>query len=350
MRVVVTAPSLDESKNVSGISTVVSQMLKAENIDYVHFVAGKGDDERRNLGWLCRQLVLPIRFYRAIKKADIVHVNTALNPLSIFRDLVLAKIAKCFRKPVIIHVHGGRYLVEEFRSGFLKTLAHRMLATADLVLVLSDTERKFLSNRWDDLKVEVLRNAISSDEFTVGCKLDNLIVFMGRMHESKGLEELKAAFESLKNENFLFHVYGNGPMRELFIREMRSILGEKFYYGGIVSGSEKIKILSEADIVVLPSRYGEGLPMVLLEAMASGCIVIASRIASIVELIEDGVNGFLIEPRDVSNLIEKLNFALEADESEKLRIRQNARRTIESGYYLGGYLQRLEELYRRVLK
>lgn len=352
MRIVITSPSLDENENVSGISTVVRQIICESSFSYFHFVAGKKDSEERNLLWLLRQLFLPFKFYLTLKKVNpqIVHINTALNPLSILRDLFLCLVAKISGKSILIHVHGGKFLTQKFEKRWLEKLTEKMLEQANLVLVLSESEKKVINQRWKGIRIEVLQNAVSSERFSFGNKKRNSIAFLGRMHEAKGLMEIIEAFREIRELDFHFSAYGKGKMQDIFVKQMREILGNKFNFGGVISGDTKIKILSETDILILPSRYGEGLPMAILEAMACGCIVIASDIASISIVIQDGVNGFLIEPKSPEQLIQKLRFILEMDESTKSRIRANARKTVESSFDLEKYIRNLEKIYEKVAK
>ncbi len=127
---------------------------------------------------------------------------------------------------------------------------------------------------------------------------------------------------------FRFNCFGAGDLKDYFVAEMTEILGDRFYYGGVISGAEKEKALEEADIFLLPSRYGEGLPMAMLEAMAAGCVVVASEMASIGAVIKDGENGFMIEPNNVSQLAEKLKFLLSGEEDLKNFERKCARQRL----------------------
>lgn len=352
IKVLITAPSLDEKQNVSGISTVARQIIERGTFEYRHFESGRRDGERADAKWIWKQIVSVPRFRRAARGVDIVHFNTNFNPLAILRDAAYASAARLSGIPVLMHVHGGRYLAEEFQSVRLKKIAGKMLRAADAVIVLSELEKKIVENRWQNLSVRVLENAVAVDEAIVARRKNDekILIFFGRLHESKGLNEIIEACRILKNEGFefRFEAFGAGEMRENFVSEMTEVLSEKFQYGGVLSGAEKWKELAKADFFLLPSRYGEGLPMAMLEAMAAGCVVIVSEMASTGAVIVDGANGFLVAPRDANQLTEKLRLLL-SGKIDLENLRKNARETIKAKFDLGDYIKRLENIYAEIL-
>ena len=354
MRILITAPSLDENKNVSGISTLVREIIKHGNAEFYHFQAGRGDDDNINLGWILQQILLAPRFLWTIyrEKIDLVHINTALVPLSIVRDAVLTFTARLANRPVLLHPNGGRFLMEDFTNRPLAWTTEKMFRSAGKVLVLSEHEKTSITNRWQNLDVRILPNAIATDKVpNVERDLTNekTIIFLGRIHESKGLHEIIETCRILKAENFnfQFNCFGAGALKDFFIAEMSKILGEKFYYGGVVAGAEKWKRLAESDVFLLPSRYGEGLPLAMLEAMAARCVVVASDVASVRAVIKDGENGLIVEPYNTAQVVDKLKFLL-TGEADWENLRRNARETIEEDFAITDYVVKLENLYREI--
>ncbi|MEJ7699684.1 MAG: glycosyltransferase family 4 protein [Pyrinomonadaceae bacterium] len=357
MKILITAPSLNEQENVSGISSVVRLIMRGSRESFYHFQAGRRDGEAAGIDWIFKQMNFVPQFLRAIKREqiDVVHINTALNPLSIVRDFFFVKAARIRRRPIVLHLHGGRFLAADFQSSLLKSLTEKMLRTASVILVLSEMEKQTMTNRWKNLNVRVLENAVAVDEIRKLERFENeresekTIIFLGRLHESKGLHEIIEACRVLKAENFQFRFkcFGAGKLKDFFVREMTTILGNNFFYGGIISGEEKWKQLSRSDIFLLPSTYGEGLPMAMLEAMAAGCVVVVSEMASVGAVIKDGVNGFLVEPRDVPQLIEKLKMLLSGEIDWKT-LRRNAQGTVAEKYNLPDYIKKLEEIYAEI--
>lgn len=112
-------------------------------------------------------------------------------------------------------------------------------------------------------------------------------VFVGRYERRKGVEELSAALKKLiVDQEMEFHFIG-------FIPENKKIISEKVIYHGVVTDSDKMKsLLRSCDVLVCPS-YSEGMPNVILEAMASGLAIIATDVGA-VNLMVSGSNGWLI--------------------------------------------------------
>ncbi|MGD9562119.1 MAG: glycosyltransferase family 4 protein [Pyrinomonadaceae bacterium] len=350
MKIVITAPSLDEHKNVSGISTIVRQIIEHSPHEFSHFKAGREDGESADAVWLAKQATLPLRLWGRIlsEKADIVHINTALTDLSIWRDAALAQAAKFARRPVVLALHGGKYLMNRFESERLARITAKMLRSARVVVVYSDLEKREVDRRWPGLDIRVLPNAVPRREGRATGSAGPLavVIFFGRLHESKGLDEIVKGCASLKRDgfDFQFNCFGEGPMKDSFLARMKGILGERFFYGGVATGSEKYRELDKADIFVLPSIYGEGLPMAMLEAMAAGCVVVASEMASVAAVIDDGVNGYLIEPGNTDQLISRMKMILDG-RSEWKPVQAAAVETVRRKFAIEGYIENLESIY-----
>jgi glycosyltransferase involved in cell wall biosynthesis len=354
MRILITAPSLNENKNVSGISTLVREIIEHGNQEFYHFQAGRQDDDKIDIGWILQQILLTPRFLWTIyrEKIDLVHINTALVPLSIVRDAALTFTVRLANRPVLLHPNGGRFLMEDFTSRPLAWLAEKMFRSAGKVLVLSEHERQSITKRWQNLDVRILPNAIATDQVpSVERDLtkEKTIIFLGRLHESKGLHEIIEACRVLKNENFnfQFNCFGAGALKDFFIAEMSKTLGDKFHYGGVISGAEKWKRLAESDIFLLPSRYGEGLPLAMLEAMAARCVVVVADVASVRAVVKDGENGLMVEPYNRAQVVEKLKFLL-SGEADWESLRREARATIEENFAITDYVKKLEKIYAEI--
>jgi glycosyltransferase involved in cell wall biosynthesis len=130
------------------------------------------------------------------------------------------------------------------------------------------------------------------------------MVFIGRYEKLKGIDELSAALKQLNARNIDFEMHFIGP-----IPEDQKLAGTKYIYHGLVRNADFIRqLLCESDILVCPS-YSEGMPSVILEAMASGCAVVATRVGAVEEQV-DSDTGWLIPAGNVVALENALKGAL----------------------------------------
>jgi glycosyltransferase involved in cell wall biosynthesis len=348
MKILITAPSLDENENVSGISALVRQIVKRGGHEFFHFQAGRRDGERSGFGWFLKQALLVPRFNNAIKKfrPDVVHINTSLVKRAIARDVLLAGAARKLGKPVVLHIHGGPFAAGEFEWWHL---GKNMLNHANKVIVLSEREKEAILERIPGLDMEVLPNAVPVDEIPAKKRGNRkkTILYFGRLDANKGLDRIVEACWSVKEAglDFPFNCYGAGPDGKAFIDGMLEVLGDDFHYGGVVTGEEKWRVLAENDIFLLPSRY-EGLPMALLEAMAAGCVPVVSNVGSISTVVEDGVNGIFVNEE---NLAERLGSLL-SNRHDLFNMSEAARATIRERFDIGDYLEKLESIYKEVAR
>src|SRR5665213_338688 len=146
IHVLIAAPSLDARRNVSGVSSVVKQIIGAltGSVEFAHLQIGKEQQGSR----ITRSFSSLLRTGRAFgillfKHYDVFHSNTALNRNSIIRDVALTAIAALRKKNVVLHLHGGTF-IQEYPSFFLRCLVMQMFFQADTIVVLSNTERTHL--------------------------------------------------------------------------------------------------------------------------------------------------------------------------------------------------------------
>lgn len=158
---------------------------------------------------------------------------------------------------------------------------------------------------------------------------EKVLLFFSFVTKQKGLHLLiKAMPDILEKNNVKLLVIGEGDyLAEAKQLVAESGLGSYVIFTGHISREETPDYLNASDIFIMPTLRQEGMPLSLLEAMACGKPVIASKIGGISSVIDDGINGFLVPPGDVSKLIEKSLFLLNnKDFADKLA--DNARNTI----------------------
>jgi glycosyltransferase involved in cell wall biosynthesis len=172
-----------------------------------------------------------------------------------------------------------------------------------------------------------------------------IIGSLGRLAPQKGLQYLlRAAPEVLReNPTALFVFAGDGPERQALEAEANSLgVGDSVLFLGVQD--DVPGLLAAIDVLAMPS-LSEGMPMALLEAMACGKAVVASRVGAIPKVIEHRVNGWMIESGDVDGLAEGLKEILGCEDLRR-RLGCAARQTIESRFSAETMARSYVEIYR----
>ncbi len=222
-------------------------------------------------------------------------------------------------KPVVVSFHGADVLVDLEKPRY-RAATREMLAAARLVLVRSESlVRAIVELGCEREKIRVHRTGIPLGEIPFRRRIwpnDGSWRFLqaGRLMEKKGLTTSLRAFATFRKEHprATFTIAGDGPMLEEFTSLAQELgLGNAVNFAGFLSQAELRAKFEEAHIFLHPSQLGrdgnqEGVPNAMLEAMASGLPVFATRHGGIPEAIEDGVSGVLLAERDHEGLARAL--------------------------------------------
>lgn len=197
-------------------------------------------------------------------------------------------------------------------------------------------------------KLSVVRCGLELDqlpEVQQGARARTRLILVGRLSAEKGIAGLLEALAMLApTERPDLAIVGDGPLRaELDIMVARLGLGEVVTFLGRLPEAETLAAIAGSDALVLPS-FMEGLPIVLMEAMALGKPVIATRVAGIPELVRDGENGLLFTPSDWAALADKIA-ALAADDALRQRFGSAGKETIAAEFDIRQSAARLLRLF-----
>jgi glycosyltransferase involved in cell wall biosynthesis len=171
----------------------------------------------------------------------------------------------------------------------------------------------------------------------------NYALFAGKLSPEKGLRTLLEAWSRLAHVPL--KIVGTGPL-DSELRARAADRGLNVEFLGMRSRAETIKLMQDAVLLVLPSEWFEGFPLVITESYASGTPVVASRIGGLPELVRDGVTGTLFEPRDPSSLAAAVS-GLWQRRDEIAPLRMACRAVFEAELSERRNLQMLLEIYER---
>lgn len=263
---------------------------------------------------------------------------------SFFRKAILLRSLKKMGLKTIMHHHAAEF--EAFYaklSPAKKKFVKDTLEMADMNIVLSNRLTGMILEKAPNARVKVLYNAVKTYEENPYNPNGRKILFLGRLGERKGTYDLLKAIRSLDDRlsaDVQFCLCGDGEVEKVkeIIREYG--IQHRIAHVGWVDGSQKAAFMAETMINVLPS-YNEGLPMTVLETMAYGIPNISTNIASIPEVIDDGVSGILMEPGDGEKLEQSI-LKLAQDEALRLQMSQRAWEKITGAFSLDVHITTLK--------
>jgi len=260
------------------------------------------------------------------------------------------------RKPLVgINFHG----LEMFQKSpsFKVKLEHLLfrfpvkwnLRKSDYIFSLGGKLTSIQNNLIPNQKVIEIPIGITEDwlesggEIKTNCSIRKF-VFIGRYERRKGVEELNTVLKQLLKESqlrFEFHFIGPIPLGKQISNDKRII------YHGVLTEELKIKkILRDADILVCPS-WSEGMPTVILEAMASGCAIIATDVGAVSEQVND-LNGILIPPGSLRELKQAIEKMLRIDEKSLTQMRVNSIQKVKSSFLWDKIIERTIEVIKNL--
>jgi len=218
--------------------------------------------------------------------------------------------------PVFVNLHGLEIfqrpltLNDYLQKLTLRSIAKFNIKNADYTISLGGKLTDILKKFTSEEKIIEIPNAIDTAWLRDACEMNSTprtFTFIGRNEKRKGLKLLNEVLKEI-NSDFTFNFIGE-------IHEYDRISSEvstQFIYHGELKSEEKIKdVLQNSDVLVLPS-FSEGMPTVILEAMASGCAIIASDVGAVAEQV-DSSNGWLIEAGNKVQIKNAIESAVEID-------------------------------------
>lgn len=257
--------------------------------------------------------IFQLFFLFAKYRVGIVHIHMASRG-SYSRKALIARLSKLLGAKVIIHLHGAEFQLFYNNESSLKKQAHirETFNLVDRVIVLSTQWQQWMSTIVDEpLKVTVVYNAVPQIKLPERLQTKEVILFLGRLGQRKGVDDLINAFVLVNRTHpgTELHLGGDGDLKayQNLIDELK--LSNRVKLLGWVSGKEKDQALSNATIYCLPS-YNEGFPMGVLEAMSNKISVVSSKAGGIPDAITDNQEGLLIDAGDISGLADALTALL----------------------------------------
>jgi glycosyltransferase involved in cell wall biosynthesis len=268
-------------------------------------------------------------------------------------------LAKLAGVPLIATVHGKNYYWEQIK----RRLAYRLVCRLGTMVAVSEDLRRFVIRQVGvpERRIEVIYNGIEVIP-TIGPEEarqrrtelgvpegERIVGAVGNLYPVKGhkylLETVPRVLAALPRTTFL--IVGRGELESSLKREVeRQGFGHRVRVLGF--RDDVRALLAVMDVFALPS-LSEGLPIALLEAMASGRPVVATNVGGVPELLVDGETGFLVPPRDSEALASRLIWLLKDGEAAK-RLGVNGRKRVLQHFSLQSMATDYQRLYEECLR
>jgi len=293
-------------------------------------------------------------------KADLVYIPISQTTIGFLRDVPFIVLSKLFKKKVILHLRGGYF--REFNnssSGIMKYIIRKTLAKIDRMIVLGECLKPLFDGLIPEDKLSVVPNgadvSLNYEEHDTSSNEDIKILFLSNLIESKGFKDVLSSIKSvLQHHAHVKYVFAGAWMREedkcdceVYIH--REEIDNLVEFAGTVTGTEKTRILRDADIFIFPTHFPkEGHPWVIVETMAAGLPIITTDQGCIKESVIHGENGYIVPHRDLKAIAER-TIQLVKNPALRRKMGLRSRELYEANFTKDHFVQRMIDTFNLTL-
>jgi glycosyltransferase involved in cell wall biosynthesis len=302
------------------------------------------------------------RFTVAVIKhrPQVTHIATAYG-LSFVKHSVCVLIARLFGSRVLLHPHCSISALYTDHSPVWQWFFRRVIHLTNGVITLS-SEWNQLTTIVPGCAVYYLPNAIDLEAYQgialqrrAAAKQPSRLkaLYLGYLGKAKGSFDLVNAAKEIASKDLpvVFDLVGDelapGEIEQIKKQIDQAGLGNIVTMHPFVRGSQKIELLREADIFVYPS-YSEGMPMAVIEAMACGLPIIATRVGGLPDLVSNGINGILVDAGSIDQLVSAIQI-LSTDPDLRFSMQMNSYQTALEKFDIEKLVPRLVSIYNTAL-
>lgn len=294
------------------------------------------------------------------KKVDKIYFTISESIGGNTKDLLIYFLCLKNIHKMYVHLHGGslkKLLFDKHRILF--NINKFFLSRIAGAIILGNSHKNIFSDFLPNEKIHIVPNFaedflfISNED--IHSKFENNdtlnLLFLSNLLPDKGYKALLNAFISIKpkiNKKLRLDFAGrfdSDTLKSEFLNEINK--HDNIYYHGVVHGQEKKNLLLRSHVFCLPTSYLEGQPISILEAYASGCIVITTLCGGISDIFLDKINGYEIDPQNVESIANVISFL--ANQPAMLEsIAISNRKTAFEKYRTNLYCDKMSEIIEQV--
>jgi glycosyltransferase involved in cell wall biosynthesis len=281
-----------------------------------------------------------------------VHVNMA-ERLSLLRKGSIMMLCRALGVPVVLHLHAAQ-LHHFYHSlpASLKRATRWLFSLPASVVVLGTASRRFVVEELGvpGGRVEILNNGVpepAQPRERAAEGAPRRVLFLGNLSERKGVSDLLQALArpSVRDTSLQVTFAGGGDV-PAYEEQARQLGIDGFVrFEGWVGQDDVARLMARSDVLVLPS-YDEGLPLVILEALANGVAVVCTPVGEIPSVLTDGVNACFVNPGDVDGIAACLTQVLR-DPALMESLGRNGRALYEQQFSLSRFFSSVARIHQR---
>jgi glycosyltransferase involved in cell wall biosynthesis len=281
-----------------------------------------------------------------------VHVNMA-ERLSLFRKSMIIIVCRALGIPVVLHLHAAQ-LHHFYRSlpRPLQMLTRWVFSLPTSCVVLGSAARRFVTQELGvpAHRVEIIINGVPEPTHARRIAAEQTVqrvLFLGNLSERKGVSDLLQALalpgiDAPRTEVILA---GGGDIEAYRVKAEQLGIEKLVDFAGWSDQQQVARLMARADVLILPS-YDEGLPLVILEAMANGVAVICSPVGEIPSVLTDGVNACFVQPGDVAGISHVLQRVLN-EPALRTSLERNGRALYEQSFSIAHFFNSVARNHQR---
>jgi glycosyltransferase involved in cell wall biosynthesis len=304
---------------------------------------------------------LPIIANKEVKDFDVIHIHEHRTLLAV----IIYHYAKKYKIPYVLQAHGSVlpfFQKERLKKNFDLSFGYRILRDASKVIALTKTEvEQYKKMGVNEDKIEIVPNGIDLSEYENLPKKgefrrkylikddEKIILYIGRLHKSKGIELLVKTFADVSKELDNVRLVFVGPddgfrsALENLIEDLK--VNDKVLFTGFVSNNEKMAAFVDADVFVTPKF--SGFPVTFLEACACGTPIITTEKGDKLDWIHDKV-GYVVE-YDKNQLRDAI-FRVLSDEGLRRRFGEKGKKLVMEKFGWDNVVLDIEQIYLRLIQ
>ena len=290
------------------------------------------------------------KIYRNFK-FDVIHAHTAI-PVG-FAGMILDKK---YKVPLVVTIHGQDFQYTIKKNKSCRKNVFRVLKFADKIITVSNKLRNVIKEKYLLDKTVVINNGINPEEYAIDEQIElkgqYVMLSVSSLIKTKGIDLNINALSKLvkKYPNIMYYIIGDGEESKNLKKLVMDLnLSRNVIFLGKLPHSEVIKYMSsKCDVFSLPS-WQEGFGIVYIEAMNNGIPVIGIKGQGIEDVIEDRKNGFLVEPKDVDDLADTIDYILSHKAAAK-KIGKNGENTVLSEFTWFRNAQKTIDIYDEIMR